>query len=226
VARLVAISATYGAGGSWVGPRVAERLGVPFLDRAIPVAVANRLQVPVEVAEGFDDRAEGSLLARLLSSFRAADVTVPTALPDEGPLAEDFRLATERVLFEQVEKGEGVILGRASAYLLRKTAGVLRVRLDGPREERIRQAMALEGIAEEEALRRLERVDRAHAAYAYLHYRAKMADPALYHLYLDSTALPLERCVELVVAAAEALPEGAPERDVQGWRGSGSPRRG
>jgi Cytidylate kinase-like family len=30
---LVTISAAYGTGGSLVGPRLADRLGVPFLDR-------------------------------------------------------------------------------------------------------------------------------------------------------------------------------------------------
>ena len=43
---LVTISAAYGAGGSLVGPRVAERLGVRFLDRASPVSVADHLEVP------------------------------------------------------------------------------------------------------------------------------------------------------------------------------------
>ena len=33
---VVTVSALYGAGGSVVGPRVAEELDVPFLDRQIP----------------------------------------------------------------------------------------------------------------------------------------------------------------------------------------------
>ena len=37
---IVTVSASYGALGSEVGPRLAERLGVPFLDRAIPSEVA------------------------------------------------------------------------------------------------------------------------------------------------------------------------------------------
>jgi hypothetical protein len=39
---VVTLAALYGAGGSVVGPQVAERLGVPFLDREIPEAVAQR----------------------------------------------------------------------------------------------------------------------------------------------------------------------------------------
>src|SRR4051812_14036389 len=34
--RLVTIAARYGAGGDLVAPRVADALGVPFLDRALP----------------------------------------------------------------------------------------------------------------------------------------------------------------------------------------------
>ena len=48
--HVVTISATYGAAGSVVGPAVAERLGVPFLDRAIPTAVANDLGISLEEA--------------------------------------------------------------------------------------------------------------------------------------------------------------------------------
>ena len=36
---VVTLAALYGAGGSVVGTRVAERLGVAFLDRAIPTCV-------------------------------------------------------------------------------------------------------------------------------------------------------------------------------------------
>lgn len=47
---VVTISASFGAGGSWVAPRVAERLGSRFIDRAIPVGVAEQLAVPLEHA--------------------------------------------------------------------------------------------------------------------------------------------------------------------------------
>src|SRR5436190_81574 len=36
---IVTISGSFGAGGSVIGPAVAERLGMPFLDRVIPIQV-------------------------------------------------------------------------------------------------------------------------------------------------------------------------------------------
>src|ERR671933_599498 len=54
-APVVTISATYGSGGSIVARRVADELGLPFLDRAIPGAVAAQLGVSVRDAEARDE---------------------------------------------------------------------------------------------------------------------------------------------------------------------------
>ena len=60
---LVTVSASYGAGGSQVGPELAKRLDVPFVDRLIHADVAARL---AGGATPGDDVASSHLLARLL----------------------------------------------------------------------------------------------------------------------------------------------------------------
>ena len=59
LAHVVTISATYGAGGALVGPAVAERLSVPFGDRAIPVAVADDLGFPLDDVLSSDEQCGG-----------------------------------------------------------------------------------------------------------------------------------------------------------------------
>jgi cytidylate kinase len=204
--KLVAISASYGAGGQVVGPALAERLGVPFLDRAVPVQVAERLDVPVADATAHDDRdCEESWLERMLRGFRATEPGIPTAIPAAGPTSEDFGRATEQVLLEQAATGEGVILGRASTIVLRDNPNALRVRLGGPRNRRIEQAMRLGEIDRETAERALDQLDRTHTAYARDLYGVEIADPKNFHLVLDSTAIPLEACVELIALTSERL---------------------
>ena len=56
-APVVTISAPYGTGGPIIGRMVAERFDVPFLDRAIPVAVAQTLAVSIDDAEAHDEHA-------------------------------------------------------------------------------------------------------------------------------------------------------------------------
>ena len=104
---LVALSASYGAGGSIVGPALAERLDVPFLDRAIPLAVADRLHVPYDDAAAHDEQVRTSWLERVLSGYVGGEAGVPAPLPADTFSSEDFRRATEEVLLQQAATGSG-----------------------------------------------------------------------------------------------------------------------
>lgn len=196
---LITLSASYGSGGSRIGPDLAAALDVPFLDRAIPAAVAEHLDLPADEVLAHEESA-GGLLARIRSSL---------ALSPEHD--EDyFRLETERVLREQALTGNGVILGRAAAVVLRDDQRALHVRVDGPVERRIAQAMALEDVDMTEAERRLKQNDGAREGYVHHYYGVSARDPRLYHLVIDSTVIPLDACVELIVAAARAREHAAP----------------
>lgn len=207
--RVVTISATYGTAGSHIGPAVAERLGVPFVDRAIPSAVAQELGCTLEEALAHDDRAEHGL-GRLLSgavrlptvTFGGVDMYVPGAMPLPP---EEFVRRTERMLKNMAGNQGGVFLGRAGAIVLADLPGALHVRLDAPLKRRIRQTATYEELSEREARAVIEDNDRARSAYVRHFYRADPGDPCLYHLVLDSTTIPVPTCVDMIATAAEAL---------------------
>jgi len=201
---LVTLSASYGAGGSRVGPALAERLGVPFVDRAIPFAVSARLDVHPDTAHEHDERGGFSRFERILRGFIGQDVGAPLPIASDLTVDEDFRRATEEVLVAQADTGEGVILGRAAALVLRDRPDVLRARLDGPAERRAEQAARLAGIEIADAERMVARMDRAHAEYSRRFYDADVRDPGLYDVVLDSTRIALDTCVELLETAAGA----------------------
>lgn len=46
----VTIAATFGSAGSIIGPAVAKRLSLPFVDRAIPPALAEKIHEPLVAA--------------------------------------------------------------------------------------------------------------------------------------------------------------------------------
>ncbi len=202
MSTLVTISAAYGAGGSLIGPRVAERLGVAFLDRAIPVSVADHLEVP---REGFSQRGvPRDVFRRWLPRF------IPATHPFAGTATSDdpttmsegeFRQATEGILHEYSEAG-AVILGRAAAVVLRDEPGALHVRLDGPADARIGQAMVVLGIDRRTAERELKIADRARETYVERWYGVDPHDPRNYDLVINSTRINVEDCVELIVLAA------------------------
>jgi hypothetical protein len=205
---VVTLSAPYGAGGSDVGPAVAERLEVAFVDRAIPTGVAEKLAVPLREAIERDE-AIGGWFTRALLSFGQVGPALAGAGPPAGTVLnpDAFCQATEQVLREHAAGEGAVILGRAGAVVLRDHPGALHVRLTGPREARIDQGMLLEGVDRATAERHVEETDRARETYVRHFYRVDARDPALYHLVIDSTALPLSACADLIVEAAQARSE-------------------
>jgi cytidylate kinase len=206
---VVTVSASYGAAGAEIAPLVAERLGLLFHDRAIPAEVAGRLGVPVAEAEANDETVVGGLW-RLVASLGTMPDPVGGVLPMSGvPDARAYRQQTERILGEVAEGAGGVVLGRAAALVLADRPDALHVRLDGPRDRRLAAAVARSGRPREEVRREMAATDRGREAYVRHFYRCDPAEPRHYHLVVDSTALPVDAVVEIVVTAARARGIGA-----------------
>jgi cytidylate kinase len=202
----VTISAGYGAGGSVVAPAVAKRLELPLLDRAISSDVASQLHVSVQEAEGGQVRR--SLVDRFLSVLTplaggvlgaGTDAAPPNAepAPDDSAL---FRDQAQVIMEEALESG-AVILGRAGAAAFQDRGDVLRVRLFGPREARIAQAVRILDVDQPTAEARLPEVDRARAQYVRRLYGVDIDEPDLFHLHIDSTAVSLPTCVDIIATA-------------------------
>ena len=206
---VVTFSAAYGAAGAEAAPAVAERLGLPFHDRAIAAQVAGRLGVPVAEAEANDETVVRGWW-RLVASLGTMPDPVGGVLPMAAlPDARAYRQQTERVLEEIASGAGGVVLGRAAAMVLGKRPDVLHVRLDGPRDQRLAAACDRSGRPLDDMRREMEVNDRTREAYVRHFYRCDPADPQYYHLVVDSTALPIETVVDIVVAAARARGIGA-----------------
>jgi cytidylate kinase len=203
--RLITVSAAYGAGGSVVAPALARRLGLPFLQR-----VTTSEGHPAEPGPCDEQLTEEEVKAtpvhRLLASFTEAMPAGPTQSPPSTHHQDrHLRGHGEAGIQRLLAVGGGVILGRAAAVVLGKDRG-FHVRLDGPPDRRIAQGAAVEGITEEQARARIRAADKARTAYVRRLYRCDPADPSLYHLVIDSTAIPLDTVVELIVTAACSQP--------------------
>ena len=205
---MVTISAAYGAGGGFVGPRVAERLNVTFWDRAIPASVAADLaERSEEVLAVEDDLGQG--ISHWISFFApmgAAWAGMPS--PDvEGRYDQaSYKEHIAEVLRREAERG-AVILGRGAAIVLAGDPGALHVRLDGPLEARTAQAMDLGGLDERTARRAQHQSDTARHRYIHRLYHADVTDHRYYHLWIDATAVPLATCVDIIVSAVRGRDE-------------------
>jgi cytidylate kinase len=201
---IVTIAALYGAGGNLIGPRVAGRLGVHFLDRAIPAAVAERAGVREDALSEVDDEPQSF-------NDRVAGI-IGRAAPPLGASGQVERLdLQQRQLRAEIEDflaeaswSGGVVLGRGGAVVLASIPGVLHVHLGGDRKARIQRVMELNGIDRAAASRRVKSNDRARRSYVESTYGIDGGNPSLYHLMIDAIELGVDVCVDLIVAASES----------------------
>lgn len=204
---VVTISAAYGAGGGFVGPEVAERLGVAFVDRAVTAAVAAEIAERVEEVAGFEEHL-GEGISHWLSCFTNASGPwgITTGPPEWFHDETGYKRHVASVLHREAGRG-AVVLGRGAQVVLADVPWALHVRLDGPVERRIGQAVELGGLDETAARRAQHRTDAARHRYFHRLYGGNVADPRYYHLVIDSTAVPWASCVDIVVAAVHGRDE-------------------
>ncbi|MGC2006435.1 cytidylate kinase family protein, partial [Trebonia sp.] len=129
--RLITVSAAYGAGGSVVAPALAERLGLPFLQRVTTSegGVAEPGPCDEQLSE---EEVKVTPVHRLLAHFTQAMPAGPTqSPPSTHHQDEHLRGHGETGIRRLLAGGGGVILGRAGAVVLGKDRG-FHVRLDGP----------------------------------------------------------------------------------------------
>ncbi len=207
---VITIARQYGAGGEAVGQIVAARLGAEYVDKQIVAEVARRLELPDDEIEEHDE-APGSLLSRLLASLGTASIefTAPpeTAAwkpPYQDPAFDPGKAVlkiTQEVVREAARTGNAVIVGRGGAYILRDEPRTWHIFLRARDDFRLRTAMEVFGIDEDEARRRIKQTDANRAAYVRQVYGHDWLHPSHYDLVLDTGRLGFELAAESVLAA-------------------------
>jgi cytidylate kinase len=199
---IVTLAARAGAGGYIIGPKVAERLGVTFLDRFITKSVAEHLNVPEDVVAAEEEKPRGGL-SRLVAAFSL--LAPPDGAPVEGVINDESRLRIEVEEFiVRASVHGGVILGRGANFVPRSRPNVLAVLLTGPREQRVQAVMRMENVDRRAAERAVDLHDEARLSYVRRMYGSEREDPADYHLIIDSTAIDWDTIVNLIVEASLA----------------------
>ncbi len=204
---VVTVSATYGAGGSVIAPRLATEMGMPFVDRLISADASQDAVRHARSQEGLvKGEQEATPTGRFLSYFARAATVGAVIGPDPDLMDdEDIRARTEEAL-RGLQAGAGaVVLGRAAAIVMASRPRAYHVRLDGPVDRRVAWAAPFEQLDLEAARRRQAETDRARTSFVKRLYRRDPADPSLYHLILDPTVIGVDASVGVIKTAASAF---------------------
>ncbi len=215
---VITISRQFGAAGLPVGKRLAAQFGAELLDRAIVARAAVRSGIPETELESYDERMPSfwQRVTAALASGSPEPQLAPLPYVDQLPatsMQERLVVVTRLVIEEAAERGNAVIIGRGGAWILGKRADVLHVQLHASMDARIRYLLSrVEEIPpdarpEEKSLRDLcQSLDAARGEYVQRLFGVDWLDARSYDLAVDVGRLGIDRAVDLIASAANALP--------------------
>jgi cytidylate kinase len=120
--------------------------------------------------------------------------------PDAAAQAA-YRHAVEKVMRELAAAGEVVMVGRGGQMALRDWPGALHVRIQAPLEVRAARLVERYQVSLPAALAQARASDRARAKYLRLHYGARIDDPNLYDLVVNTAQIGVEQAARLIASA-------------------------
>ena len=190
--RIITISRQFGSGGRSIGKEVAKTLGIAYYDRELIEKVAEKTGLsPDFIAE----RGEYSP-SKNPFAYSFVDRSI------NGMSLSDYLYNEQRrVILELADKEPCVIVGRCADYILRERTDCLHAFIHASEEVRAERIVKLYGESDVAPEKRLHDKD-ARRKVNYRHFTGREWGVAQnYHLTLDSGALGIEGCVDLIAAA-------------------------
>jgi cytidylate kinase len=194
----ITISRQFGAGGITLGNLLAQRLGYQFYDKHILQLIAKETCVSTRWVEYLDNQL-GSKFQKIISSAFAKGKIEIISNTDEKPIDEKIYLdRLYKTITSIADKGNAVIVGRASQYILKDRPNVVQLLLVADKPDRINYLMKTYGISYQQATRTLTYQDQKRSGLYQLLNKPDYDQPDLYHLVVNMSKVTMEKACDLV----------------------------
>jgi len=185
VIRTITIEREFGAGGTAIAEKLAERLGWKLWDQNLTAEIARLAQVDRASVERMDERCD-SLFYRLMKVYMRGSFerSLPVAGLDHFD-ADSMVAFMQRLIERAADEGNCVIVGRGAPYLLRHRPDAFHVFIYAPLEEKILRVKA-SGKNEAEAIELISTIDHERATFVQKYFSKEWPTRHLYHQMINS----------------------------------------
>lgn len=165
--NVIVIGRQYGAGGHEIGKLLADKLGYDFYDQEIIKMAAGTTGMTSEFIQKSEETMTNSLLYDLVNQmYQYRDEK------EEAPKDKIFD-AESKVIKELADKGNCIIIGRCSDYVLRDDPHALKVFFHAPIESRSKRVMNRLELGYSDAQRKIRKEDK-YRADNYRYYTGRI----------------------------------------------------
>ena len=196
--RIITISREFGSGGKAIGKMVADKLGYKFYDSEIIEKVMLSSGLSKEIVEKYDEYAthRNSLLY---------NIAINAAGSYNGlSIANQVQIAQINVIKQLAEEGNCVIIGRGADYILRDRSDCLHVFIRADSAFKAKRVLEIYGETDKRIEARLEDMDVRRRVFYRSFAMREWGVIENYNMMLDSSAIGLEGCAELISLVASS----------------------
>ena len=196
---IITINRELGSGGRSIGEKLAQRLNVPFFDKALIKALRDKYNLTIEELEKLKGKKVSwwtDLVRGIQPFYNAAKEQVYNH--PELTSGEIFRTASQ-ILKEIGEKESCVIAGRSGFFIFRDHPNHISILIQAPMEKRISRLMTKYNKTREEAIKSIQEVDTWRENYIKRNTNTSRYDTRNYDLVINVENISEEGAVDLIL---------------------------
>lgn len=188
---IITIGRQYGSGGREIGEKLANCLEIPFYDNKLLERAARESGISQDFFEEHDEKPVNSLLYVLANTYSDNNL----------PFNHKLFLAQFDAVKKIASEGPCVIVGRCADYALRDNPNALNVFIHASIDSRIDRALNQYGLHSKNVEEQLVKMDKQRSSYYSFYTCQKWGRAENYHLTLNSSALGIDNCVNVLETA-------------------------
>jgi cytidylate kinase len=201
---VITINRELGSGGRTVGRLVAEKLGVPFYDKALIRALEEKYDLTTEEIERLKSRKRSwwaDFKRVMIVGEDAANSTAYYVGSDADLLTTEALFKAEKeILMGIAEEESCVIAGRSAFFVLSGHPNRLSVLIQAPIEYRVERVMKKQNMNWKEAMKTINKIDKMREEYVKNYAQTSRYDTRNYDLVINMAGKTEEEAANLILS--------------------------
>ena len=200
---IITIGRQFCSGGSEIGLKLSERLGIPYYDKNLYEYAAKNNGFSAKYVREIEETPTGSFLYTM-AMYPYTEFGMDNMIPAGIMISAD----QTNYIMEKAKEGPCIFVGRCADNVLRDRDDLLNVFIYSDVKTRIKRAVERYNISEKEAAKSVQQTDKYRASYYNMScHNKKWGMKESYNLMLDSGRLGIDGVVDIIERAYRLMAE-------------------
>ena len=202
---VITINRELGSGGRTIGRKLAEKLDVPYYDKALIQALQEKYHLSVDEIEKLKGRSHSwwAEFKRTLSigvlQSEANYYQVEVGREPDLLTTDEMFQAEQEILKGMAADESCVVAGRSGFYVFRKHPNHLSILIQASIDARVARVVRKQGVTPEEARKIIEKVDKMRENYVNKYTKTSRYDTRNYDLVISANGKTEDEVVDFIL---------------------------